>query len=94
MPGHQEATMSLSADDEFLNVIAHQARVAYATQQLSTCREALQAWQANTEREVHDHTRVLDQLADYTRQIAHWQDYLGSLGGMSNLLRGCEMPLF
>jgi hypothetical protein len=86
--------MSLSADDEFLNVIAHQARVAYATQQLSMCREALRAWQANTEGEVHDHPRVLDELAEYTRQIAHWQDYLGCLGAMSALPWGCEIPLF
>jgi len=41
--------MSLSADDEFLNIIAHQARVAYATQQLAACREALQAWGHRTE---------------------------------------------
>ena len=86
--------MSLSANDEFLNVIAHQARVAYATQQLSMCRKALQAWQANAADEVRDRTHVTEQLADYTRQIAHWQDYLGSLGVMPNLLRECEMPLF
>ncbi|HEX5692750.1 MAG TPA: hypothetical protein VFX76_22210 [Roseiflexaceae bacterium] len=86
--------MSLSAHDEFLHVIAHQARVAYATQQLSMCRKALQAWQANAPDEIYDRTHMANQLADYTRQIAHWQDYLGSLGAMPNLLRGCEMPLF
>jgi hypothetical protein len=91
--GHEEGAMSLSADDEFLTVIAHQARVAYATQQLTACRAALQAWQADVAREVPDGTHVPNELADYARQIARWQDYLGWLGTMPNVLRGGEMPL-
>jgi len=34
--------MSLYADDDFLLTIAHQARVAYGTQRLNACSEALQ----------------------------------------------------
>ena len=85
--------MGLSIDDEFLNVIAYQARVAYATQQLAACRDALQRWQADGAREVSDGTCAQDELADYTRQVQRWQDYLGRLGEVPNVVRGCEMPL-
>ena len=54
--------MGLSIDDEFLNVIAYQARVAYATQQLAACRDALQRWQADGACEASDGTYVQDEL--------------------------------
>jgi hypothetical protein len=74
--------MDLRADDDFLGAIAQQARITYATQQLHASRNALQARQADAAREVcaSDSTRVQDELAYYTRQVAHWQDYLGRLG--------------
>ena len=78
--------MSLYADDDFLGAIAQQARVAYATQQLDACRDALQNWQAEAALGVgaSDNPRVLHELAYYTAQIEHWQDYLGRLGICSN----------
>ena len=85
--------MSLSTDDEFLAIIAHQARVAYATQQLDACRAALQAWHVDAARTVNDSTHVPDALAEYTRQIARWQDYLGGLGAAPNAQRRDEMLL-
>jgi len=76
--------MSLSADDDFLDVVAHQARVTYATQQLNICRTALQRWQAHPADEVgaYDHARVQHELVYYTQQVNRWLDYLASLGQM------------
>jgi hypothetical protein len=85
--------MSLSIDDEFLNVIAYQARVAYATQQLAACRDALQRWQAEGACEASDGMCAQDELADYSRQVQRWQDYLGRLGEAPNVVRGYETPL-
>ena len=84
--------MGLSIDDEFLNVIAYQARVAYATQQLAACRDALQRQQAERAREASDCTYVQDELANYSRQVQRWQDYLGRLGEVPNVVRDYEIP--
>jgi hypothetical protein len=74
--------MSLSADDDFLNTIAYQARVAYATQQLQSCQQALQHWQARVTPELgaSDRARAQDELAYYAQQVERWQSYLRSLG--------------
>ena len=84
--------MGLSIDDEFLNVIAYQARVAYAMQQLAACRDALQRRQAEGACESSDGTYVQDELADYSRQVQRWQDYLGRLGEVPNVVRDYEIP--
>ena len=88
--------MSLSADDEFLNTIAYQARVAYATQQLAACRDALQRRQADeaTEADASDGGAVQQELAHYTQQLERWQDYLGHLEAKPNVLRASQMPTF
>jgi hypothetical protein len=77
----------LCIDDEFLNVIAHQARVTYATQQLDAYEHALGRWQAYAIREIAapDYSRVRHELAYYSQQIARWQDYLGRLETESNV---------
>ena len=84
--------MGLSVDDEFLNVIAYQARAAYATQQLAACRDALQRQQAERACEASDGTYVQDELANYSRQVQRWQDYLGRLGEVPNVVRDYEIP--
>jgi hypothetical protein len=67
--------MGLFADDEFLNVIAHQARVAYATQQLAACRDAHQRGQVDGASEVDAGDGAPQQeLVHYTQQIERWQD--------------------
>ena len=73
--------MSLSADDDFLVAIAHQALVAYATHQLGVCRTALQSWQAEAALEVgaNDNSRARHELAYYTTQVERWQGYLERL---------------
>jgi hypothetical protein len=45
-PGSEEAAMRLSTDDDFLDVVAHQARITHATQQLNAYRSTLERWQA------------------------------------------------
>jgi hypothetical protein len=74
--------MSLSADDGFLVVVAHQARATYATHQLNTCRNALQHWHTYSADAVgpYDHTRVRYEVEYYTEQVKRWQEYLECLG--------------
>ncbi len=73
--------MSLSADDGFLVVVAHQARATYVTQQLNTCRNALLHWHAYSADAVgpYNHTRVRHELEYYTEQVKRWQEYLECL---------------
>jgi hypothetical protein len=77
----------LCIDDEFLNVMAHQARVSYASQQLDAYEHALGRWQAYATDEIAaaDHSRVRHELAYYSQQVARWQDYLGRLEAKSNV---------
>jgi hypothetical protein len=77
----------LYIDDEFLNVIAHQTRVTYATQQLDAYHHALGRWQAYAIRELAapDDSRVRHELAYYRQQIARWQDYLRRLATETNV---------
>src|SRR6266852_1751167 len=84
--GRREISMSLSADDDFLVVIAQQALVAYATHQLGVCRIALQSWQAEAALEVGaaDNSRVWHELAYYMTQVERWQGYLERLRTESN----------
>jgi hypothetical protein len=77
----------LYIDDEFVNVIAQQARVTYATQQLEAYHHALGRWQAYAICELAgaDYSRVRYKLAYYRQQIARWQDYLGRLATEFNV---------
>lgn len=79
--------MSLYADDDFLHTIAHQARVGYATQRLNACWDTLQHWQTRAAHDIdatHD-KRVKHEVAYYTQQVEHWQDYLARLGEESQV---------
>jgi hypothetical protein len=83
--------MSLSADDDFLGATAQQARVAYATQQLNVCRNALQGCQADVGREVDaGEPRVQHELLYYTEQVARWQDYLVYLEKGTNAVESVQ----
>jgi hypothetical protein len=92
--------MSLSVDDDFLDAIAHQARVVYATQQLHACRTTLLHWQASADGEVGagDPTRVRHELIYYAQQVERWQNYLRHLGeglnvrGSAQALRVLDIP--
>jgi hypothetical protein len=70
--------MRLSTDDDFLDVVAHQARVTHATQQLNVYRSTLQRWQAR-ELGAADRPRVRYELEYYNQQIERWQEYLERL---------------
>ena len=80
--------MSLYADDDFLLTIAHQARVAYGTQRLNACWEALQQRQtlATLGIDAADDRRVDHEEAYYTQQVEHWQEYLARLGEESQVV--------
>ena len=79
--------MSLSTDDDFLDVIAQQARATYATQQLIAHRGALQRWHAHAASELGgaDHPRVQYELEYYNQQVERWQEYLERLVGLGAL---------
>ncbi|MBK9711289.1 MAG: hypothetical protein IPO81_08170 [Kouleothrix sp.] len=79
--------MSLSANDDFLDVIAHQARVTYASQQLHTSRDALQEFLTRSVAELDDadSPRMRHELAYYTQQVERWREYLERLRGLGSL---------
>ena len=84
-PGSEEAAVSLSANDEFLDTIAQQARVAYASQQLQVLQDMIQRWQTQTVWELGaaDRPRVQHELVYYTQQMQRWQEYLERLATAS-----------
>jgi hypothetical protein len=73
--------MSLSTYDDFLDAIAHQAREAYATQQLHACETAFDRWLAQAALELGQSERphMRRNLAYYAQQTQRWQDYLDHL---------------
>jgi hypothetical protein len=74
--------MPMYADDDFLAAIAQQAQVAYAMQQVHTCKHALERWQTEAALEVgaagSPSARL--QMEYYMQQVERWQAYLGRLG--------------
>jgi hypothetical protein len=69
--------MSLHPDDEFLDLIVRQARVAYATQQVNAYQKDLECRQAHAMAEdAHQQSRGQQELLYYIQQVGHWQDYL------------------
>jgi hypothetical protein len=69
--------MSLHPDDEFLDVIVRQARIAYATQQVNVYQMELQCRQARQMGEDdHQESRGRQELLYYIQQVGHWQEYL------------------
>ena len=72
----------LSANDSFLDLVAHQAQVAYASQQLQVLQGALQGLLKHSEAELAAGVSagLQYELAYYTQQIERWLDYLGCLG--------------
>jgi hypothetical protein len=75
-------------DDNCLAMIAHQARVDYATHQLCKCQAALQDWQAHTEQSQTElgRGRVQFELTYHTQQIERWHNYLAALGPVEPLI--------
>jgi hypothetical protein len=68
-------------DDAILDMVAHQARVAYATHQLTACEVAVRRWQQPIEQAATpiDCAHARHELAYYTQQVMRWQDYLAQL---------------
>jgi len=79
-------------DDNYLAMIAHQARMDYATRQLYECQAALQHWQAHTEQSQIEVGcgRVQFELTYHTQQIERWHDYLATLGSVEPLITRLE----
>lgn len=74
--------MSLATNDEFLDAIAHQARFAYASQQLHVLHGVLQGLLTHSGAELGAGVSqgAQHELVYYTQQIERWQEYLGRLG--------------
>jgi hypothetical protein len=68
-------------DEDLLDAIARQARVAYATQQLNECSSAVEHWQKRIEHDadVFNYEGLEHQLNYYVRQAERWQSYLAIL---------------
>ena len=73
--------MSLPADDEFLAIVAQQARITYATQQLQIHQSLLQRWQSHQVGDMGPYgpNRVQHELVYYERQAERWLAYLEHL---------------
>ena len=73
--------MILPADDEFLAIVAQQARMTYATQQLEIHQSALQRWQPHQVGVIGPYgtNRVQHGLVYYQRQAERWLAYLEHL---------------
>jgi len=74
--------MSLSASDAFLDTIAQQAQIAYATEQLQVYQTELQRWHTHPADPVgpYSQTRVQHELMYYAQQVERWQKFLARLG--------------
>lgn len=74
-------------NDDRLDRIARQARLAYATYQLQTCQAALQRWQVHIEQSPpkFDPERVQFEITYHAQQIERWHDYLAALGPVEPL---------
>ena len=72
----------LSANDSFLDLIAHQAQIAYASQQLQVLQDVLQGLlkHSGADLAASVNPRLQHELAYYTQQVERWRDYLGGLG--------------
>ena len=68
-------------DDAILDVVGHQARIAYATHQLTACEESVRRWQQPIVQAATsiDYAQVRHELAYYTQQVMRWRDYLAQL---------------
>jgi hypothetical protein len=79
--------MSLSASDEFLDAIAQQAQVTYASQQLHVLQDMLQDLlkHSGAELDADVSRRAQHELVYYTLQIERWQEYLERLVGIGAL---------
>jgi hypothetical protein len=68
-------------DDAILDVVAHQARIAYATHQLTACEASVRRWQQPIGQAVTpiDCAHARHELAYYTQQVMRWRDYLAQL---------------
>jgi hypothetical protein len=76
----------LTTDDDLLDVVAHQARVAYAAQQLARHRIGIACWQGrldpNSPEFIVEFVAAYAEysLDDHVRQVERWQHYLQELG--------------
>ncbi len=72
----------MPADEQLLDAIASQARMAYAATQLAACQAALHLWQQRTEQRSGEFSpeRIQHELTYYIQQAARWQQYLTELG--------------
>ena len=79
--------MSLSASDAFLDAIAQQAQVTYASQQLHVLQDMFQdlLTHSGAELDAGVSPRAQHELVYYTQQIERWQGCMERLVGLGAL---------
>jgi len=79
----------IPAEEQLLDAIAGQARMAYAAAQLAACQVALDLWQQRAEQRSSELSleRVQHELAYYTQQMARWQQYILELAPEPYIIR-------
>jgi len=67
-----------NTDDDILDAVAHQARMAYATHRLAECEAAVRLWQRRVEQAATqiNGAQAWHELTHYTQQVTRWRDYL------------------
>jgi hypothetical protein len=76
----------LTIDDDLLDAVAHQARVAYALQQLARHRVGIQCWKGQMDPNASEFSAEFAaayadcSLDDHVQQVERWQHYLEELG--------------
>jgi hypothetical protein len=76
----------LTTDDDLLDVVAHQARVTYASQQLARHRVGIACWRGQLDPNSPEFTVEFAaaygefSLDDHMWQVERWQHYLEELG--------------
>ena len=76
-------------EEQLLDAIAGQARLAYAVKQLAVCEAALQLWQQRAEHPGPEFSPegIQHEIDYYTLQIARWQQHIAELAPEPYIIR-------
>ncbi len=76
-------------EEQLLDAIAGQARLAYAAKQLAAGEVALRLWQQRAEQPGTEFSPegIQHEIVYYTQQIARWQEYIAELAPEPYIIR-------
>ena len=74
--------------EQLLDAIACQARMAYATEQLTQCEAALLLWQQRAKQNGHGFSpgRIQHEVTYYAQQVMRWHTYLDGIAAAPRLI--------